>query len=96
MTTLKESLLYAFWRVCGLVCFHRDMINARYQQTEPAVLIATTALVTYVGQRALRRLIYGEGEFCAVSLAKLSECTYPRGQTESRAPRCSLGVDFGY
>ncbi|XP_075740652.1 sphingosine-1-phosphate lyase isoform X3 [Rhipicephalus microplus] len=37
------------------------MINARYQQTEPAVLIATTALVTYVGQRALRRLIYGEG-----------------------------------
>ncbi|XP_075740654.1 sphingosine-1-phosphate lyase isoform X5 [Rhipicephalus microplus] len=61
MTTLKESLLYAFWRVCGLVCFHRDMINARYQQTEPAVLIATTALVTYVGQRALRRLIYGEG-----------------------------------
>lgn len=61
MTSLKESLLYAFWRVCGLVTFHIDMINARYQNTEPVVLIATTALVTYVGQRALRRLVYGEG-----------------------------------
>ncbi|KAH6945798.1 hypothetical protein HPB50_009984 [Hyalomma asiaticum] len=57
----KEGLLYAFWRVCGIVNLHRDMLNARYQNTEPAVLIVTTALVTYVGQRALRRLIYGEG-----------------------------------
>ncbi|XP_075534206.1 sphingosine-1-phosphate lyase isoform X1 [Dermacentor variabilis] len=60
-SSLKESLLYAFWRVCGLVNFHRDMLNAKYQNTEPAVLIVTTALVTYVGHRVLCRLIYGEG-----------------------------------
>lgn len=60
-SSLKESLLYAFWRVCGLVNLHRDMLNARYQDTEPAVLIVTTALVTYIGQRAVRRIVYGEG-----------------------------------
>ncbi|KAK8785113.1 hypothetical protein V5799_008522, partial [Amblyomma americanum] len=54
-SSLKESLLYAFWRVCGLVNLHRDMLNARYQDTEPAVLIVTTALVTYIGQRAKYR-----------------------------------------
>ncbi|KAH9360128.1 hypothetical protein HPB48_020343 [Haemaphysalis longicornis] len=57
----KESLAYAMWRVCGLFSFHWDLVNSRYQETEPATLILTTALVTYIGQRLLRRLIYGEG-----------------------------------
>ncbi|XP_077561332.1 sphingosine-1-phosphate lyase-like [Haemaphysalis longicornis] len=60
-SSVKESLAYGVWRVCGLFSFHWDLVNSRYQDTEPAALILTTALVTYIGQRLLRRLIYGEG-----------------------------------
>lgn len=60
-SSLKESLVCALWRVCGLVSFHWDLVNSRYQDTEPAALIVTTALVTYAGHRVLHRIIYGEG-----------------------------------